>query len=95
MISENKAKKDVIPITMAAEYTFDQRNYLLALENREDGKILSLPIEEFVPLFEDDPIIVPTQNQLDFVEELINDGAFWEKEEFEGKEDAARVLEQK
>jgi hypothetical protein len=95
MISENKAKKDVIPITMAAEYTFDQRNYLLALENREDGKILSLPIEKFTPLFESDPAVVPTQNQLDFVEELINDGAFWEKEEFEGKEDAARVLEQK
>jgi hypothetical protein len=95
MISENKTKKDVIPITMAAEYTFDQRNYLLALENRENGKILSLPIEEFVPLFEDDPIIVPTQNQLDFIEELINDGAFWEKEEFGCKEDSVHVLEQK
>jgi hypothetical protein len=95
VISENKAKKDVIPITMAAEYTFDQGNYLLAVENKDDGKILSLPIEKFVPLFESDPAIAPSQNQLDFIGGLIDSGAIWEKEEFDCKEDLARVLEQK
>jgi hypothetical protein len=93
MIKEDKTKKDIIPITMAAEFTFDQGNYLMAVENKANGKILSLPIEKIVPLYEGDPAVIPTQSQLDFIGDLIDSGAICEKEEFDGKEDLKNVLE--
>jgi hypothetical protein len=95
MVIRGKDKEDIIPITIASEFTFDQRNYLLAVEDKKNGKILSLPMEEIVPLYELDSIVAPTEEQLDFIEDLIDAGAIWKKEEFDCVEGVDDVLGQK
>lgn len=95
MVKRSSDKEEIIPITMAAEFTWEQKNYLMALENKRQGKVLSLPLGTFIPLYEDKIVGSPAEDQLNFIEKLIDDGALGTKEEFDIEEETKNVLEQK